>query len=81
MKHWQIDDVAWDRFDPLKVEPAIVPLVKAAAVQVVHPVLGYRARGAGLARLVSGGRAGTGPGTRSCVRQGWWRRPRAQRLR
>jgi len=32
MKHWQIDDVAWDRFDPLKVEPAIVPLVKAAAM-------------------------------------------------
>lgn len=32
MKHWQIDDVAWDRFDPAKVDPAIVPLVKAAAM-------------------------------------------------
>ncbi|MGI3776983.1 MAG: hypothetical protein ACRYGC_06765 [Janthinobacterium lividum] len=32
MKHWQIDDVAWDRFDPSKVDPAIVPLVKAAAM-------------------------------------------------
>ncbi len=59
----------------------VQPQVKAAAVQVVQAVLGYRAGGAGLARLVSGGLAGTGPGTRSCVRQGWWRRPRAQRLR
>lgn len=32
MKHWHIDDVAWDRFDPSKVDPAIVPLVKAAAM-------------------------------------------------
>ena len=32
MKHWQIDNVAWDRFDPSKVDPAIVPLVKAAAM-------------------------------------------------
>ncbi len=32
MKHWQIDDVTWDRFDPSKVDPAIVPLVKAAAM-------------------------------------------------
>ena len=32
MKHWQIDEVAWDRFDPSKIEPAIVPLVKAAAM-------------------------------------------------
>ena len=32
MKHWQIDDVAWDRFDPALVDPAIVPLVKAAAM-------------------------------------------------
>ncbi|MGI4978631.1 MAG: hypothetical protein ACRYG6_16955 [Janthinobacterium lividum] len=32
MKHWQIDDVAWDRFDLSKVDPAIVPLVKAAAM-------------------------------------------------
>ena len=32
MKHWRIEDVAWDRFDPSKVDPAIVPLVKAAAM-------------------------------------------------
>lgn len=32
MKHWRIEDVAWDRFDPTKVEPEIVPLVKAAAM-------------------------------------------------
>ncbi len=32
MKHWQIEQVAWNRFDPAKVDPAIVPLVKAAAM-------------------------------------------------
>jgi hypothetical protein len=32
MKHWRIDDVAWDRFDPALVDPDIVPLVKAAAM-------------------------------------------------
>ncbi len=32
MKHWQLDDVAWDRFDPSQVDPALVPLVKAAAM-------------------------------------------------
>jgi rubrerythrin len=32
MKHWSIDEVAWDRFDAGKVDPAIVPLVKAAAM-------------------------------------------------
>jgi hypothetical protein len=32
MKHWRIDDVAWDRFDPAKVDGAVVPLVKAAAM-------------------------------------------------
>jgi hypothetical protein len=32
MKHWRIDDVAWDRFDSSKVDPDIVPLVKAAAM-------------------------------------------------
>ncbi len=32
MKHWRIDDVAWDRFDPKAVDPALVPLVKAAAM-------------------------------------------------
>lgn len=32
MKHWRIDDVSWDRFDPARVDPGIVPLVKAAAM-------------------------------------------------
>ena len=32
MKHWQIDDVAWDHFDPALVDQAIVPLVKAASM-------------------------------------------------
>ena len=32
MKHWRIDDVAWDRFDPSKVEPELIPLVMAAAM-------------------------------------------------
>jgi hypothetical protein len=32
MKHWRVEQIAWDRFDLSKVEPAIVPLVKAAAM-------------------------------------------------
>ena len=32
MKHWVLDDVAWDRFEPGKVDPDIVALVKAAAM-------------------------------------------------
>ncbi|MBV9538669.1 MAG: ferritin-like domain-containing protein [Acidisphaera sp.] len=32
MKHWRIDDVAWDRFDRDRVDPGIVPFVKAAAM-------------------------------------------------
>ena len=32
MKHWRIEDVAWDRFDPSKVDPEIVRLVKSAAM-------------------------------------------------
>lgn len=32
MKHWTLDDIAWDRFDPSLVKPDIVPLVKAAAM-------------------------------------------------
>ncbi len=32
MKHWRIDDVAWDRFDRTAVDPQLVPLVKAAAM-------------------------------------------------
>jgi hypothetical protein len=32
MKHWTLDQIAWDTFDPSKVDPGIVPLVKAAAL-------------------------------------------------
>ena len=32
MKHWRIEDVAWDRFDPSKVKTDLIPLVKAAAM-------------------------------------------------
>jgi rubrerythrin len=32
MKHWRMDDVAWREFDAAKVDLAIVPLVKAAAM-------------------------------------------------
>jgi len=32
MKHWRIEQVAWDQFDPSRVEPEVVPLVKAAAM-------------------------------------------------
>jgi rubrerythrin len=32
MKHWRIEQVAWDRFDPSRVDPELIPLVKAAAM-------------------------------------------------
>lgn len=32
MKHWRLDDVAWDTFEPGKVDPELIPLVKAAAM-------------------------------------------------
>lgn len=32
MKHWRIEDVPWDRFDPAKVDPEVVRLVKSAAM-------------------------------------------------
>lgn len=32
MKHWSLNDVAWDSFDASRVDPEIVPLVKAAAM-------------------------------------------------
>ena len=32
MKHWSLNDVAWDRFDASKADPDIVPLVKAASM-------------------------------------------------
>ena len=32
MKHWRIDQIAWDRFDAGKLDPELLPLVKAAAM-------------------------------------------------
>ena len=32
MKHWRLTDVAWQDFDPARVDPGIVPLVKAASM-------------------------------------------------
>ncbi len=32
MKHWRIDELAWDRFDASRVDPEVLLLVKAAAV-------------------------------------------------
>lgn len=32
MKHWRLEQVAWDRFDPATVDAEVVPLIKAAAM-------------------------------------------------
>lgn len=32
MKHWRIEQIGWDHFDPARLDPEIVPLVKAAAM-------------------------------------------------
>ncbi len=32
MKHWQLDEVLWDRFDAARVDPEVISLVKAAAM-------------------------------------------------
>ena len=32
MKHWHIDQMDWNSFDPSRVDPEIIPLVKAASV-------------------------------------------------
>ncbi|MFT8368973.1 ferritin-like domain-containing protein [Acetobacter papayae] len=32
MKHWQIDQLPWDEFDITKVDPQLVPAIKAASV-------------------------------------------------
>jgi rubrerythrin len=32
MKHWRLDDIAWDGFQPAEVDPSLVGLVKAAAM-------------------------------------------------
>ena len=30
MPRWTLDDIPWDRFDPAKLEPAVLRIVKAA---------------------------------------------------
>jgi hypothetical protein len=32
MKHWRIDDVRWDQFDPARLDPSLVAIVKAASM-------------------------------------------------
>ena len=32
MKHWTLDDISWDLFDPTKVDPDLLKLAKAAAM-------------------------------------------------
>jgi rubrerythrin len=32
MKHWTLDDIAWDQYDPARVDPDILKVVKAAAM-------------------------------------------------
>ncbi len=32
MKHWRIDEVAWDQFDRSRIDPEVVAIVKAAAM-------------------------------------------------
>ncbi|MGE0259025.1 MAG: ferritin-like domain-containing protein [Alphaproteobacteria bacterium] len=32
MSAWTLDDIPWDRFDPAKVDPQLVPIVKAASL-------------------------------------------------
>ncbi|MBB2202990.1 acyl-ACP desaturase [Gluconacetobacter tumulisoli] len=32
MKHWRIEQMDWDSFDPSRVDPEIIPVVKAASV-------------------------------------------------
>ena len=32
MKHWTLDDIAWDKFDPGKIDPDLVKVIKAASL-------------------------------------------------
>lgn len=32
MKHWTLDDIAWERFDPQRVDPDLLRVVKAASL-------------------------------------------------
>lgn len=36
MPHWTLDDIAWDRFDPQKVDPEMVKVAKAACMVEHH---------------------------------------------
>ena len=31
-KHWTLDDIPWDNFDPLEVDPEMLRIVKGAAL-------------------------------------------------
>lgn len=42
MGNWTLDDIPWDRFDPARVDPGIVPVVKAASL-VEYNAEDYRA--------------------------------------
>ncbi|MYK58743.1 MAG: hypothetical protein F4027_09140, partial [Rhodospirillaceae bacterium] len=32
VKHWTLDDIAWENFDPGKVDPDLVKVIKAASL-------------------------------------------------
>ncbi|KAA5605155.1 ferritin-like domain-containing protein [Roseospira marina] len=32
MAHWTLDDIPWDSFDPSRIDPELVPVIKAAAL-------------------------------------------------
>jgi rubrerythrin len=32
MKHWRVEEIGWDHFSPSKIDPGVVPLIKAAAM-------------------------------------------------
>ena len=31
-KHWTLDDIEWDKFDPSKVDPQLLATIKTAAM-------------------------------------------------
>ena len=35
-RHWTLEDIPWDRFDPSKVDPDLLRLVKAASLVESH---------------------------------------------
>jgi len=32
LKHWRVEEISWDRFEPSNIDPTIIPLIKAAAM-------------------------------------------------